>query len=102
MDLNHKTCGWLTKGLLKFCPRMAHKRSTAPLNFAHKRSAALAWHLKFIPGSQKACYVGIANSTLGLLTKQRPATLEWQLLPLNFNIARLTKGLQRWNGSFFF
>ena len=48
-------------------------------------------------GSQKVCYVGIANSTLGLLTKQRPATLEWQLLPL-----RLTKGLQRWNGSFLF
>ena len=36
-----------------------------------------------------------------LLTKQRLATLEWQLLPLFFNLARLTKGLQRWNGSFF-
>ena len=55
-----------------------------------------------VDGSQKVCYVGIASSTLGLLTKQRPATLEWQLLPLSFNLARLTKGLQRWNGSFLF
>ena len=28
--------------------------------------------------------------------------MEWQLLPLSFNLARLTKGLQRWNGSFLF
>ena len=83
-----------------------------------------------VDGSQKVCYVGMAPSsskvyadnrsapvnfalawltkgllrwnTLGLLTKQRPATLEWQLLPLSFNLARLTKGLQRWNGSFLF
>ena len=95
---------------------------------AHKRSAMLEWHLpplKFIlptglllsivPShgsqkvycsskfcSQKVCYVGIASSTLGLLTQQRPAMLEWQLLPLSFYLARLTKGLQRWNGSFLF
>ena len=82
---------------------MAHKRSTAPLNFAHKRSATLAWHLKFIPGwLTKGLLRGKSSSTLGLLTKQRPATLEWQLLPLSFNLARLTKGVQRWNGSFLF
>ena len=81
---------------------MAHKRSTAPLNFAHKRSATLVWHLKFIPGWLTKGLRWNSKFYLGLLTKQRPATLEWQLLPLSFNLERLTKGLQRWNGSFLF
>ena len=69
-------------------------------NFANTSPATLAWHLKISPGgSQQVCYVGIANSTLGLLTKQRPATLEWQHLPLSFNLAKLKNGLLRWNGS---
>ena len=61
----------------KFYPRVAHKRC-----------ATLEKHLPS------------PNSTPGLLTKQRPATLEWQLLPLNFALARLTKSLLRWNVSF--
>ena len=100
---------------------MAHKRSTAPLHFAHKRSSTSAWHPKFTPGwltkgllhwnskfyprvahktkACYACYVGMATSSSKFKPRKankRFATLEWRLLRLNFTVrVAHKKGLLR-------
>ena len=85
VDGSQKVC---YVGMAPSSSKVCADNRSAPVNFA------LAWLTKGLLRWNSKFYPRVA-------TKQRPATLEWQLLPLSFNLARLTKSLQRWNGFLF-